>query len=268
MAAYLLAGFDTARLGGMEFAFENASGIGGGTISGTLAHRDLSPVMGTGEYTALVDAVAAGMMRPGAPALAFSTTTLRYTFTFSEETAVYFGALGTAGKNLAAALGFDYTHPQASGGSASDPYNIMLSAGDSATSSVAPFYLLELARPGPADYSRPFEVSGQTRRQVSSNGQAFSLGPRTYEERVKFSLRFNTLASTFAREAEASAPWTYEHLVKHARCHEPILFSYPAEELVYKNVRGEFDEEARKSVWQDFHKRWNLHVEGQFLGWL
>src|SRR5690606_38801122 len=138
----------------------------------------------------------------------------------SESTLVYFGALGDAGKRLAAVLGFDYTHPGASGGSASDPYNITLSIGATAPGNAAPYYALALDRDGPSEFSRPFETSGQTKRQVSSNGTAYSIGPRTRERRIKMSLKFQSLASTFADEADPSAPWAYEHLVMHARYHE------------------------------------------------
>lgn len=269
MSAYLVAGFDTRRLvGGMDLMWVGP-GTGHVALAGTHAHRDLSPVMGSGNYRALVDAINAQL--GSAPlSLSFDSTTKRYTFVFSDPLSVVFNDLTTpGGRNLAAALGFDYRHPRASGGSASDPYAITLSGpAGSYEGNVAPYYLLELARPGPSDYSRPYEVSGQTKRGISNRGRAYSIGPRTREERIKFTLKFNTLASTFAREADPDAPWTYEHLVKHTRCREPILLSYPAEELVYKNTQGEFDESSRQSVWKDYHGRWDLAVEGQFLGYL
>lgn len=279
MSAYLLTGWDTARLGSMKVAYSDPDVVAevAAVPAGTYAHRDLSGATGSGQYTDVATVLGAALNALGAAGtmtVAFDASSLAYvvsndsdgfTLDFRSST------LGdSSGKRLAAALGFDYQHPYATGGSAADPYNIALALtppqAGSYTSNVTPYYALALSKAGPAKYTRPYEVSGQTKRQTSVNGNAYSIGPTTYEKRVKFQLLFQTLASTFASEASATVPWTYEALVQHARCWEPILLSYTAEDVVYKLVRGEFDEESRQSVWQDYHGRWNLAVEGQYLG--
>lgn len=270
--AYLLAGFDLERLGTMAVAVDDGNESGTATISeGTFAHRALTSATVTGYLafpSAVGDALDAILTTSGS-VVSFTAATLSYSIALDTPNSLDFTEVtlgSTAGHRLAAALGYTYQHAQASGGSSSAPYDITLSGAASYTSNVTPYYALALAKAGPSDYSRDYETSGQTRRQVSANGTAYSIGPRTYERRTKFGLRFNTLAGVFADEASTSAPWTYEHLVKHARAHQPILLSYSAEDLVYKLVKAEFDEDARKAVWKDFHGLWDLSVEGQVLG--
>lgn len=274
--AYLLTGWDTERIGGMAVAASDIYNSGTATITdGTYAHRDLSSVMGSGEYVDLaseLDARLDAVLVASLATVTWDASTGRYTLASVGSASPVFdfraATLGDeSGQRLAAALGFSYLHPYASGGSASAPYDIMLSGHSSSyTGDVDPAYYLALAKAGPSDYSRDYEVSGQTVRQVSSNASAYSVGPLTYERRTEFRLRFQALESVFDHVAEEPTPWTYESLVIHARCIEPILLSYTAEDLVVKLVKGDFDKDARSSVWGDYHGYWDLRVEGQVIG--
>jgi hypothetical protein len=279
--AYLLAGFDTARIGSLALHYDDGDDTGVVTLAaGTYAHRNLSSVMGAGNYTdlrtAVYDALTAFAINNGPPLVFFDIATQRYRFQLQDATEVIDFRRATigsaAGNRLAAALGFNYQNASAAGGSASDPYDIVLNhdpapvGGSSYVSNVTPTYYLALARDGVSGYTRPYETSGQTKRGVSSKGNAYSIEPHTYEKRAKFRIRFMELASVFADDAALSAPWTYEHLVQHARAREPLLLSYPAEDLVYKLVNADFDQDARSPVWNDYHGKWDLSVEAQVLG--
>lgn len=251
--AYLLAGFDTARMGTITLAGSDDGGPWSVDLpAGTYAHRDLSSVMGAGNYVELASVL---------ETLANGATSGIGTYVFWWNAAT--------GYNIEYDSGFSLTF---TGSSAAERMGQILGFSSDASgatfyqSTHTPYYALALDRDGPSEFSRPFETSGQTKRQVSSNGTAYSIGPRSRERRIKMSLKFQSLASTFADEADPSAPWTYEHLVMHARCHEPILLSYPGGDIVYKNIRGEFDEDSRRSAWNDYHGKWHLPVEGQYLG--
>lgn len=255
MAAYLLAGFDFARLGTHTLAFSDDGGAASFSLTtGTHALRDLSSVTGLGTYTSIAAKIAAEMNAASAGAgtytATWSSTTYRFTIAYSAGNFSLTLSGSDAALRMGRLLGFSTNQSGAA----------------SYVSTRTPYYVLALAKAGPADYSRDFEVPGQVRRQVSGNGRAFSIGPRTFERRTKLALKFNTLSSTFADEATAAAPWTYEHLVTHARAHQPILLSYPAEDLVFKLVKPEFDEDARNPPWQDYHGLWHLGIEGQVLG--
>jgi hypothetical protein len=277
MAAYLLTGWDTSRVGAMSLYADDGTDDGTVTLTtGTYCHRDLSSVMGTGEYTDLVtelnarlDAVLTGS---GFDTVSWSSSTLKYTLTSSPNVSLDFrsATLGSdAGQRLAAALGYNYNHGDATGGSAGDPYDILLSGAASYVSNVVPAYALALSRDGVTDYSRPFEPPGQTMRQVSRNANAYSIGPSTYEKRWTAKWRFQTLATVFAAEADdTAAPWTYEDLLEHARCWEPALLSYTGASAaqVFKFVEAEFSDKARSPVWNNYHGKWDLKVSAQHLG--
>ena len=273
--AYLLTGFDLARVGSMRCFVNDGTDSGTVTVTSDIyCHRDLSSVMGSGNYTdlattleTLIDAV----LTTHGSDVSFSLSTLTYTIASAggQTLSLDFrsATLGDdSGKRLAAALGFTYEHDDATGGSSSDPFNIQLSGKSTYESNVTPYYALALARGGPSDYSRPYHTSGQTKRAVSVNGTAYGVRPRTLEKRVRFRLRFQTLASVFAADASESAPWTYEDLLDHVGTWEPVLLSSDAGDIVFKYVDPDFTEDSRAPVWSDYHGRWDLSVEGQYLG--
>lgn len=277
MAAYLLTGWDTARTGAMSVSASDGTNSGTATLTtGTYAHRDLSAVMGTGEYTDLVTELNARLdavlTTNGFDTVSWSSSTLKYTLTSSPNVALDFrsSTLGSdAGQRLAQALGFTYQHASATGGSAGDPYDIRLSGAATYVSNVVPAYALALARDGVSDYSRPFVPSGQIVRQVSRRATSYAMGPTTLEKRWKGVLRFNALANVHASEADASvAPWTYEDLLEHAGAWEPALLSYSgeADDMVFRFIDPEFSDQARVPVWSNYHGKWDLKITGQYLG--
>jgi len=256
--AHLLAGWDFARYEtAPAFTIDDDGAAHLITFStGTYCHIDLQSVLGTGAYddfaTALQTAINAVVDGSNTYAVTFVTSptpgylieadTVNFSLAFS----------GDAGTNMRRILGLSGNQSGAS----------------EYSSDVTAYYYLALARDGYSDFSRPFETAGQTKRVVSSNASAYSVGPQTYEERLKLKMRFNALASVFEDQAVTAAPWTYEALRKHVRCHQPVVFrtTTPAANLVCKFVTGEFDEGSRKSVFRDYHAKWDLEVEAQYLG--
>ncbi|MGE0400845.1 MAG: hypothetical protein AB7T06_29310 [Kofleriaceae bacterium] len=269
--AYLMTGFNLARVGSMSFN-EVDDGTDSGTpvlvaSSGRYAHRDLSSVMGSGLYTSFASAVQSALnavLTTHGCTVTFSASTLRYTLTFAGgPTLVDFSS--TAGFRLAAALGFTYAHADASGGSSSDPWNFALSGASSYVGNALPWYLFELGRDGVSVYSRAYESRGQTKRVMSSSSNAYSRGPTAREKRVDWTVRFENLETVFADE-DAASEWAYEDLITHARAHEPILLHTSTLDVVAKNMEGDFHDGARKPVWNDFHGKWDLPFLGQYLG--
>lgn len=271
--AYLMTGLSVARVGALAAAIDD--GLDPGTAelaSGTYAHRDLSGAGGVAaSYTDLATAVQLAMstvLTTLGATVTFSLSTLRYTVTFGGSGVIDFrtATLGDdRGKRMAAALGFNYAHANAVGGSASDPFNFFLSGAVSFTSNVAPYYLFELSRDGISDYEPPYEKEGQTKRVESSLGNAFSIGPRTRVQHVDWTVRFQTRETVLSRYS-ADEAWTYEDLVKHARAWEPILLHTTELDLVCLNREGDFHRRARQPEWSNYHGRWSLPFRGQYVG--
>lgn len=253
MAGYLLAGWDFGLIGTTEMRFSDDGGSFTITYnSGTYAHRDLSAAMGGGNYLAWITKLIADMNATSSGAGVYtgswSATTGLYTIAYSAGNFTMTFDVLTSRIRMGQILGFAANQSGAS----------------SYVSTRTPYYFLALARDGMASYTRPFEVAGQTQRVVSINANAYSIGPTTYEKRIKGKLRFNTLAKVHADQASASVPWTYEHLLQHARAHEPVLISTTSTgDLVVKMIDAEFSEEARTPVWQDYHALWDLQIHAQ-----
>jgi hypothetical protein len=261
MAAYLLTGYDIARIGALAAIVDDDGPAAEFRMTaGQYAHRDLSSITAISTYTAFGTALASALNTAstgaGTYSVSWSATTGKFTITYSGGAfTLTFSTVTTAaeGTRMRQLLGF-------SGDTGGNP---------SAVSDVIPYYYLALTKAGPARYGLPFEVAGQTRRQVSVDGNAFSVRPRTREKRVKFDLMFQSFATVFEDEASASVPWTYEALLGHVGAWEPILLSYasPERTAVYKMVDPEFSEDARRSAFGDYHGGgWHLAVEGQYLG--
>lgn len=258
--AHLLTGFDVARIGALDVMVTDSGGVPTSMryVAGTYAHVDLSGVMGASAYlewaTKFEDDLNA-------------QATLDGTYTVTWAAATGYTISATGGGNVT--LDFSGVTTPAEG---TRMRQLLGMSGDrsgaaSYSSQVTPYYYLALSRSAPAGYSRPFKPSGQTKRGVSVNGNAYSVRPTTRERRVKMQLRFQSLATVFADEASASVPWTYEDLLDHAGAWEPVLLDYDAAtDPVFTIVDPEFSEEARKPVWNDYHGKWDLSLEGQYLG--
>lgn len=252
MPAYLFSSWNVARIGAIALQLVDDDGTETVRLTtGTHAHINLSSVVAgvTAFAPALQTALNAGP-RAGKYSVTWASSTgytIGYTGTAS---AVSFSAVtATEGVRMRRILGF-------SGNFSTFP----------AVSNVRPFYVLDLARDGLAGFSRDFEVSGQTQRQVSVKGNTFSVSPLTHERRFKGRTRFMPRSRVFVADATTAVPWTYEHLMQHARCRETLLLDMPGDRIVYRSINGEFDEGTRKPVFGDFHGLWDLSIEGQVLG--
>lgn len=257
MAGFIVAGWDFARLGEHDLRLTDD----GGTYTidytaGTYAHRDLQSVMGTGFYDDFAGKLAADMTaRPGAGTytVTWSAITLKYTLSYSAGNFSIDFTSTTFRQRMGQMLGFSAN----------------VSGASSYVSTRIPYYALALARDGVSNYSRPYETRGQTVRGVSVNASAYSIGPATYEKRISGKFRFMGLSAVHAETALSGTPWTYEHLLQHARCVEPVYIETTTTDLlVCKFVDSEFHEEARVPVWNDYHALWDVKFEVQRLGQL
>lgn len=270
--AYILAGWDHGRIGTASVeGDDDGSAFVVTQTSGTFAHSDLSGVLGTGLFddfaTTLAAALNTGSSGSGAYSVTFSGST-GYAVSYPGGFSLDFDTATPAhGALMARILGFTSAHPDAVASGSS----FRLEAQDVYQSNVTPYFQLSLAREGLERYTRPFERSGQTKRATSVNANGYSIGPRTYEKGVKGKIRFQTLATVFESDAVAAHPFTYEALIEHTRMHAPVALalgptSAPTTTLVCKLTKGEFDEESRTPVWNDYHALWDLPIDWQYLG--
>ena len=278
--AYLAAGFNTVRIGTMACKVTDAGGNGTATVTaGKWCHRDLTSLsakLGSGNYGDLATELKAridALPTTAMDALTIDLSTGAYTLDFALETTVDFttATLGdNSGLRLAEALGFDYTHENATFISESDPYNIYLSGAAIYTSNVTPYYYLALAKDGitHTDGWPPYQVAGQSRGVITTLGNGYGRSPTTkiYLCEVQFGVLAQ--AATFAQNASATVPWTYEDLVTHAGLWEPICIATTGLNCVIKDRVGDFGMKERESLWGSYHANWNTTMAALFIGYL
>ena len=251
--AYLLTGFDFARIGTHTLAGSDDGGaFSVSYTSGTYAHRDCSSVTGASTYTAFATTLKTNLDAQSAGAGTYTVTwaTTGYTIAYSSGNFSLTFTGSTAATNAGALLGFSANQTGAA----------------TYSSTRTPYYYLALSRSSVAKFSRPFERSGQTVRQTSVNGNAYSVRPATRVKEVAFDIRYQALATVFLAEATAAVPWTYEALLAHVGAWEPARLVTDDDDIVYKYLEPDFSDEAREPEWNDYHARWRLHVLGQYLG--
>ena len=277
--AYVAPGFDIARTGAMTVVVDDATDSGTATLAvAKYCHRDitaLSAKLGAGNYDDFPTAVQAALdavLTTHGSTVSIDLATGFYTLVINADGAPGFDFSGDASqKRLAAALGFNYQHDDATGGSASDPYAINLSGQTTYVSNVKPFYYLSLARDGITHTAGwpPYEVAGQTKGIITTLANGYGIKPATKIELAEIRLGYQPKASVFTRDADdTDAPWTYDQLVEHVGRHEPIVLSTTALEFVYKDLIGDFSREQRESVFNALQTFWHIDVAMQFVGYL
>ena len=204
--------------------------------SGTLCHTDISSVMGSGEFTGLASALQTEIDTVVGSLVAYTGSTMSYrilttgtpSFDFRDAaTPNGVGSGSSAGRMLAAALGFNYEHPDATGGSASDPYNILLSGASEYSSNVRPYFVINPAIPGRSNMSDEYEEEGGVSEAVADDGTAYHVakdGLAIYSDWVQMGeTSADTFTATgagtpvFKRDATAAVPWSYQHAWEHSR---------------------------------------------------
>lgn len=203
--------------------------------SGSYSHIDMSTRLGTaGEYTAFstaLDTEITTVLATNGVTVTFSYLT-GYTLTFGATSTIDFtsGTLGdSTGKMLAAILGFNYQHPDATGGASSDPYNVSLSGASSYTSNCRPYYFLLPTITGRSQVTEDYEEDGAVNEAVADDGTAYHVakdGVGVWYDWVQMAERndpdtaftaFGAGAPVHKIWATRAVPWTYQHAWEHAR---------------------------------------------------
>lgn len=257
MAGVLYTGFDIARTGSMGVSLQDTGGPYSISLtSGTHAHIDLSGISATSGYTTFASALKTAFDAASSETYTFtwSSTTRKYTIAGTSTFSLTF--TGDAGTRLKAALGFTGNK----------------SGSTSYTSDVAAYYAVPLARSQMSGYSRPFEREGYVKRSTSVNGTDYSVNAITIPSDVRFRLLYQPLADTFEADIVASSPWSMEHAIKHARCHQPIACVYDSDPSVVIKLSADFaafSERLRSLAFaqsSDYHGLWHVTLEGRYLG--
>lgn len=265
MPSYLASGFDLGRIGGLEMGVADGTNSGTATLStGRFCHRSLAALIsGYGAFSVALDAAIDAVLTTHGASVSFSEATGRYTVGPFNANATL-TMTSTAGQRMAAALGFTAAHASGTGSG----YSVSLSGATSYVGNVAPRYYVALSRDGISRFTRPYDAPGQTRHVITTRANGYGISPHTKIRFVDFEVRLQHGALVFPELAESAAPWTLSDLFDHAGTWEPIALVTTGAAFVYKDRGGDLTNERRTPQWSDYHGRWTVLVEGQFLGWL
>ncbi len=233
--------------------------------SGTFCHTDLSSVLGSGEYTALSTQVYTDLntilSTLGWDAIAWDgdSYTLTYDNAGSLNASLDFrdaatpngvGSGSSAGKMLAAALGFNYLHADATGGSASDPYNIVLSGQSEYVSNCRPYFLYTPKIPGRSNMSDEYEAENSVAEASADDGSAFYVArdgaalfsdwQQVAEDNSPPTTHPDLGGAVFKRAATVEIPWSLQHAWEHSRSvGSAPIFVVDGSELAVHELRAD-----------------------------
>lgn len=222
-------GFDFLRVGSFSFTAAVTSPAAHSDAvtfsSGTYSHIDFSGLMGAGKYEELADAIqtylnSLGGTRP-TYTVTFNTALMQYSFSVSAGTLAltFSGAAGTIAKHT---LGIS-----ANVGATSSPI----------LSDRRPYYAIRSKLNGQSAFSFPYEPDLGVAEDEADDGTSYSISRTTcpryldWEQRMETANAPSTTITAGALNsgagvritgASTEVPFTWEHMIKHARGAEPF----------------------------------------------
>jgi hypothetical protein len=251
MALPIEVGWDFGEIGPFSLQVTDAGGTTTITFTaGRYAHRDLSAVMGTGEYTAFSSAFAAALN-------ADATLSGTFTVTWNEISGFYTVARTTGtfstGNPSGTVAGRILGRTSAAGAAASF------------TSQIRAHYSILTACGGISNVHDEYEPAGLVEGDETFGGGRSSVDEAIDLKYHDFTIPLESKAATFAYAASSDA-WTFQHLWEHARAIEPIYLDIDGSIQSVHALRPEgahFD--PRREV-QDWDDAFNLEFRTYLLG--
>jgi hypothetical protein len=219
----------------------------------TYAHVDLSSLMGTGNYGALSGAVQTAFNNAGGGPWTVSRNFVTGLYTISRATNFTLAFSSASDLRLRAALGFTAN----------------LSGANSYTSTVLPYYTIITEIGARSDISYPYEPDDIAEEAVSDGGVAFGTSRVTSELWNDWAQMMEPLDATFERSAVAAAPWTWQHLFRHARAQYPIqIYDTVAAISEICTLRAEGASFHPERYATDYDGQWSIPFRTRYLGML
>lgn len=252
MALYIEAGWDFAVIGQFSLQFTDAGGSSTIVIStGRYAHRDLTSVMGTGEYDDFAGALQAALN-------ADATLTGVYTVTFAQATGFYTVSIG-AGT-------FSTANPSGTVAGRILGRTAAAAAVTSFTSTVRAYYSISTTTGGKSQVKDDYEQSGLVVGGHTMGATAYSATPSDSIVLHDFTVPMETKEKTYSRSATSADPWTFQHLFEHVRGEYPIFVDEGASPRSVHQLRAESAHfEPRREV-ADYDGQWNIDLRTYLIG--
>lgn len=259
---YLAAGFDVGVVGTFTVTLDESgqSPADASITTGTYCPLDISSVMGSGNYTSWITAVAAALTTASPAGNTYSgswnATTRRYTISRASGSATFdLTFSGDAGRRAREALGFSADTS---------------SGGTSHTSDQTPHYVIVPNQSGFEDPSRRHELGETVTGAVTYAGTDHAFERGVAAQGQDFKVAFESLEATFTPDPLPSnqVPWTWEQFVKSVRASRPFAIVEGATTTVLRlqPKRATFSQEFRTRRVDNFDGWWDINLRSYYLG--
>lgn len=247
------AGFDVFAFGRLKIS-DGATDAE--VASGTFCHLNLESLYEVGVYSDFASQVTAALFAEGVTASVTYLSTGRYRITAGAS------ALNiTAGTDEA-----DAEHARMGQvlGFSTSPGVIL--AGASATGDITPYFSIETEMGGMTDASDRYE-GGMSEAMEAEDGTAYGVSSTSAPVYSDFTVAFESRAAVYALNADASAPWTWEHFFPHCRVVHPFAVTDDfGEGVSVHQLRAGSDRFKPKRVNANWRERHDLAFKTRVVG--
>lgn len=248
------AGFDVGAFGALRIS---DGGDKFDILSGLFCHLNLESLFAIGVYSDLASQINAELFALGITAtVAYNTTSGRYVIT-----------AGGGPVNLT--MGVDEVEPehvrmgQVLGFSTSPG---AIAGGASVTGDITPYFSIHGAMGGVSNASDTYE-GGTSEVSEAESGRAYGVASTSAPTYSDFTVPYEPRAAVYIRAAEATAPWTWEHLITHCRVTHPFAITDDFGEGVgVHQLMPSSDRFRPKRVNADWRERHNLDFKTREIG--
>lgn len=249
----LYAGFNTTSIGTATIGWTDSSGTYTASVDpGTYAHVDFPTVAWMDAYTDFATALKAAMEAASSVNFTVSYDTANMTYNFQTNPAggniTLTASTNSVMRNI---LGFNSlpTGPSAS-----------------ITSQIRPYYVIDPYTDGQS------MVSPRRERAIAADGEAdagaaYGVSATAYPIYFDFTQTMEPDEVVYSDRADASVPWTYEHLFQHCRNVEPIynVSTIDANATASYLIRAEGSAFDPQRVTADYDGQWNIPFKCRFI---
>lgn len=258
--AKLYAGFSAARIGDLTISVTDSSAISyTAELTGSYAHVSLTSLVPDGGYAAFAASLEAALESAAATAGSAITWTVTYSTSSMAYTIGQFGGASFSVTGMSAAMA------QVLGESLS-PSPFPVTGTSYQPSDFRPWYVIDPRINAHSESSGDYEASGMAWDGEADDGSAYGISVEAMPLYYDWTQMFETQAATFSHYASSAVPWTYQHLIQHARNIEPVYWAGDYSDSVCVQLRAESARFAPRRVTSDYDGEFNIRFLTRVLG--
>lgn len=258
--AKLYAGFSASRLGTISISVTDSSAISyTATLSGTYAHVSLTSLVPDGGYAGFAASLEAALESAAATAGSAITWTVTYSTSSMAYTISQFGGGTFSVTGMTAPMARIL-------GETISPSPFPITGASYAPADFRPWYVIDPRINAHSRAAPDYEPEGFAWDGEANDGTAYGVSVETMPVYYDWTQMFEPQAAVFEANATSAVPWTYQHLIKHARNIEPLYWAGDYSDSVCFQLRADAARFAPERVSADYDGEFNISFRTRVLG--